>query len=90
MMLKGINRQMIEVDQPDSPYFERALFVVRADVSDNEWAVLQTQAAQTVRQTDGYSGLRRGRWRYCLTRCAWVLTGGAFGLLLGLLIGRGI
>lgn len=89
-MIKGINRQMIEVDQPDSPYFERALFVVRADSGENEWDVLQAQAAQTIRQTGSYSALRRGRWRYCLTRCAWVLTGGGFGLLLGLLIGKGL
>ncbi len=89
-MLKGINRQIIEVNQPDSPYFERALFVVKADTSENEWDLLRAHAADTIRQTDGYSGLRRGRWQYCLRRCAWVLTGGAFGLLLGLLIGKGI
>ena len=30
-MIKGVNRQMIEVTQTDSPFYERALFVVKPE-----------------------------------------------------------
>ena len=87
-MLKGINRQMIEVHQPDNPYFERALLVVRAEAGEREWQFLQSEAAATVRQAGTYSGLRRARLRYRLTCMGWAILGGVLGLMLGLLIAK--
>ncbi|MCR5718684.1 MAG: hypothetical protein K6F80_06605 [Oscillospiraceae bacterium] len=33
-MLKGVNHKVIEVRQPDSLYFERAVFYLRPEVDD--------------------------------------------------------
>lgn len=30
-MIKGINKQILEVTNPDSPYFEKIIFFVRSD-----------------------------------------------------------
>ncbi|MBQ3133345.1 MAG: hypothetical protein IJC17_03610 [Clostridia bacterium] len=87
-MIKGINRQMIEVHQPDNPYFERALLVVRASAGESEWQQLQQEADAAVRQAGSYSGLRRARLRYRLVCGGWALLGGGFGLMLGLLLAK--
>ncbi|MBQ9517140.1 MAG: hypothetical protein IJR60_03610 [Eubacterium sp.] len=34
MMIKGINRQILEVTNPESPYFDKILFFVSADGSN--------------------------------------------------------
>ena len=33
-MIKGVNKKIIEVNNPDSLYFERAVFYLRPEVSD--------------------------------------------------------
>ena len=33
-MLKGVNRQVVEIPHPDSAYFERVLFFVKPEFSD--------------------------------------------------------
>ena len=43
-MIKGINRQMIEVTHTGSPYFERAFLVVRAECSQPSDETLQHMA----------------------------------------------
>ena len=47
MMLKGVNHKVIEVNHPDSLYFERAVFYLRPEVDD-----LPTHAA--LRETERY------------------------------------
>ncbi len=67
-MIKGINRQMIEVTQTGSPYFERAYLVVRGAADLPPEAVLHRLAGQVVQQAESYSGLRRQRRRQWLRR----------------------
>ncbi len=61
-MIKGVNRQMIEVTHTGSPYFERAFLVVRAGSQPPE-ENLHRQAERVVQQAQTYAGLRRGRWK---------------------------
>ena len=61
-MIKGVNRQMIEVTHTGSPYFERAFLVVRAGNQPPE-ENLHRQAERVVQQAQTYAGLRRGRWK---------------------------
>ena len=51
-MIKGINRQMIEVTHTGSPYFERAFLVVRAGCSQPAEEALQSMAEKVVQQAD--------------------------------------
>lgn len=74
-MIKGINRQMIEVTHTGSPYFERAFLVVRAGCSQPAEEALQSMAEKVVQQADSYAGLRQQRWRLRCRR--WLHTLGA-------------
>ena len=82
-MIKGINRQMIEVTHTGSPYFERAFLVVRTGCSQPAAEALQSMAEKVVQQADTYAGLRRQRLRLRWQRLLYTLgamLGGA-GLL---------
>ena len=61
-MIKGVQRQIIEVTHTGSPYFERAFLVVRGDGAAPAADTLQTMAHKVVEQAATYSGLRRERW----------------------------
>ncbi len=82
-MIKGINRQMIEVTHTGSPYFERAFLVVRADSSLPEPESLHRLAEKVVHQAETYAGLRRQRQRLWGRRVLFALCwgGGGAGLL---------
>lgn len=82
-MIKGINRQMIEVTNTGSPYFEKAFLVVRPGGSQPPEAVLQRLAEKVVRQADTYAGMRRQRRKMILYRCLrTVLTAGVGALIM--------
>lgn len=84
-MIKGVNRQMIEVTHTGSPYFERAFLVVRGDAVADE-SKLHCMAHKVVEQAASYSGLRRGRWRHLLHRGGHALLWGGCGAALTWLI----
>ena len=52
-MLKGVNRQVLEVNRPESRYFERILFVVKPEFSALPAAKLLKEAE---RQVDVHRG----------------------------------
>ncbi len=80
-MLKGVNHRIIEVNRPDSLYFERAVFYLRPEVED-----VPTYAA--LRETEHCLGTRRAQPGKGLYRGLWFLLGaaaaGACGMLAGL------
>lgn len=43
-MLKGVNRQVLEVNRPDSRYFERVLFIVKPEYTSLGAAKLLKEA----------------------------------------------
>ena len=67
-MLKGVSHRIIEVNHPDSPYFERAVFYLRPEADD-----LPTYAAlcESERCFPG----QRVRRRLGLRRLLWFLLG---------------
>ena len=85
-MIKGVNRQMIEVTHTGSPYFERAFLVVRGDATTNE-EKLHCMAEKVVEQAATYSGLRRKRRHNLLKSCAFALlwSGGGAAIMWGIL-----
>ncbi len=84
-LIKGINRQIIEVIDTGNPYFERALLVVRPGFSDVEPGRLHEEAQRVVRGADGYTGLRLNRRRRRRQFLMGSLTG-LFGMLAGALL----
>lgn len=84
-MIKGVNRQMIEVTHTGSPYFERAFLVVRTDSQQPPQEHLHRLAEKVVQQAETYAGLRRQRWQQRLRRALFALAfagGGALTLWL--------
>ncbi len=81
-MIKGINRQMIEVTHTGSPYFERAYLVVRADCGHPSEEQLHRLAQKVVQQADTYAGLRKQRRQWRWKRGLVVLLSSAGGALL--------
>ena len=43
-LLKGVNRQAIEINQPESEYFERAIFFVKPEYADMKETRLYKEA----------------------------------------------
>ena len=87
-MIKGVNHQMIEITDISSPYFERALLVLRADCADQSTVRLQEEARRILMAAGGYSALYKNRRRARHTRLLWVILGLTAGMLLGLLLAR--
>ncbi len=83
-MLKGINHQMIELTETDSPYFDRAFFVLRPDCADADAAHLQEEARRVLLAAGGYSALIRNRRRQRLRRIFWAALGLTAGVVIGL------
>ena len=77
-MIKGVNRQMIEVTHTGSPYFERAFLVVRGGAAADE-EKLHRMAEKVVEQAGTYAGLRRQKRRQALRQGAFALLCGGVG-----------
>ena len=43
-MLKGVNKQILEITNTDSPYFEKIIFFVRSSSSDTDERKLRAEA----------------------------------------------
>lgn len=43
-MLKGVNKQILEVTNPESPYFEKIIFFVRPNTDKSDHQKLKTEA----------------------------------------------
>lgn len=69
-MLKGVNHKVIEVNHPDSLYFDRAVFYLRPEVDD-----LPTHAA--LRETERYLTAGSIRRRARIRGMLWFLLGAA-------------
>lgn len=65
-MIRGVNRQIIEVSDTESDYFERALFFVSPDYCDAERAVLEREARRALKRLGEPSAARRRRTRLWL------------------------
>lgn len=84
-MIKGVNRQIIEVTDTGNCYFERALLVVRPNCADLESDRLHEEARRLVTAAGGYAGLRRNKRRSNRRALLLAAACGLGGMLLGLL-----
>lgn len=57
-MLKGINRQIIEVTNTDNIYYERALLVVRPQFAGEQRRLLEKEARKMLRELSAPSVIR--------------------------------
>ena len=85
-MIKGINRQMIEITDTGSPYFERALLVVQSDLADISHDTLQSAAHTLMTSAGDCSQLRRQRARLLLREIALSILGAILGAAVTLVV----
>lgn len=57
-MIKGINRQIIEVTKTDNVYYERALLVVRPQFTGAERQILEREARKMLKEMNAPSILK--------------------------------
>lgn len=48
-MLKGVNRQVVEIPQPDSVYFEKVIFFVKPEFSDISETKIRSSADELIK-----------------------------------------
>ncbi len=85
-MIKGINRQMIEIVDTGNPYFERAFLVVQPGISQPDSELLHRQAQDLLQNTGSCSLLRRQRARELVGRIGLCLLSALGGAALALFI----
>lgn len=60
-MIKGINRQIIEITDTGSMYYEKAYLFVRPEYKDTQEALLKKQAQKMLGGIKAPSALKRSR-----------------------------
>ena len=88
-MIKGINRQILEVTNPESPYFDKILFFVSADGSNMSEEKLHGEANNIARQIKKPPKSRRSKKEKIFNAvfiAAGVGAGAALTFLLGSII----
>lgn len=89
-MLKGVNRQVVEIPQPESDYFERVIFFVKPEYYGMGEAGIREKAAAVIKSALPPPKNRNGRFelrfRSVLKTVAAVLFGAGAALLLQMVI----
>ncbi len=80
-MIKGISHSMIEVNETENDYYERAILIIRPEYASAQRAVLEDEARRLIRDMDAPSAMRSGRRRLRNILVASSLVG--LGALLG-------
>lgn len=60
-MIKGINRQIIELGETSSTYYERAWLIVRPEYANLHQSILEKEAKKLLKETDAPSCMKLKR-----------------------------
>ncbi|MBQ6118281.1 MAG: hypothetical protein IJK98_03530 [Clostridia bacterium] len=82
-MIRGVNKQVVDVTEPDSAYIERVLFFVKPDFSGLGEGALRSKAVALLRTRAGGGGAAARK----PPRALWK---GAAGLALAALLGAAL
>ena len=76
-MIKGINRNVIEVTKTDNIYYERAILILRPEFTGEEKRILEKEARKMLRNMNAPSVIRSKRQslRKILYITGWVTVG---------------
>ena len=89
-MLKGVNRQVVEISQPESVYFEKVIFFVKPEFSDISETKIRSSADELIKNAsppprEKDVGSRREKLRFFVKFSLAALSGAAVTAL-GMLI----
>ncbi len=72
-MLRGVNRRIIEINECESKYFERAIFIIRTDAPDKSESALKGEADRLL--NDAGRPPKTRKRKYLISRKAlWLIT----------------
>ena len=60
-MIKGINRQIIEVSEPSNIYYEKAWLIVRPEYANLHQTILEKEAKKLLKDMDAPSSMKTKR-----------------------------
>lgn len=70
-MIKGVNKRIIEINNPDSIYFEKAIFYLKPNVRELPAAVTEKEIERFVSQIGlEYYGQKKSRRKFRILVCA--------------------
>ena len=78
-MIKGVNRQVLEVHDTGVECFEKALFFVKPEYSTMSETTLREKALEAFGENAKVPQTRRGKWKYALMRIGFMLCAAASG-----------
>ena len=78
-MLKGVNRQIIEIGDTGNIYFEKALLFVRPNFSDSPQNTLSREARDLIGNASGYTGIKMRRKEQRFKKAAFASVCGVVG-----------
>lgn len=84
-MIKGVSKQVLEVTNPENPYFEKIVFFVKPQYAKEDRVRLEREAHSLVRCAGRPPRVRRSpkeRWRFALRCGLSALVGVALTLLI--------
>lgn len=83
-MIKGINKQVVEVNDTGNQYYERAILFLKPEYADLQKEILEKEAKKLLKNIDASSNVKRHNrilyWAIRLTPCA------VFGALISAII----
>ncbi len=72
-MLRGVNRRIIEINECNSAYFERAIFIIRPDASNISDGALRGEADALIKKMWQPPSVRRRKYKIS-RRVLWLIT----------------
>ena len=85
-MIKGVNRQVVEITQTDCEYFERILFLVKPEYAAVSEGKLRERASQMSNAGKPPATRIRRRWQKVLLSASAACAGAAAACLIQMLI----
>ena len=67
-MIRGISRQIIEVQETGNTYYERAYLIVKPEYANAERELLEKEAKKILRSMDAPAGMKRAwkKWKWTM------------------------
>lgn len=85
-MVKGINRQVLEIIEPGCDYFEKALFFVKPEYSNESDSKLRNQALKSIKSTVSVPKTRKQKVKSKIFFIAQMLSSAIAGSIITALI----
>ncbi|MBR3789713.1 MAG: hypothetical protein IKJ86_06970 [Clostridia bacterium] len=85
-MVKGVNRQVLEILEPQCDYFEKALFFVKPEYSNESDAKLRNQALKSIQNSNSLPKSRKQKVKSKVFFIAQMLSSAVAGSIITALI----